>query len=69
MAIWDIKERNDLVRANEIRGDRALFAGGQTPSASNVVVAKALFFFSVIACSLLIVLISSLVWFGFLRTR
>tara|TARA_Y100000748_G_C15166690_1_gene360032 strand:+ start:235 stop:489 length:255 start_codon:yes stop_codon:yes gene_type:complete len=27
MAIWDIKERNDLVRANDVRGDKALFAG------------------------------------------
>ena len=33
MAIWKIKERNDLVRANEIRGSRGFFMGGTTPSA------------------------------------
>ena len=27
MAIWDIKERNKKVRANDVRGDKALFAG------------------------------------------
>ena len=33
MAIWKIKERNDLVRANEVRGSRGFFMGGTTPSA------------------------------------
>ena len=33
MAVWKIKERNDLVRANEIRGSRGFFMGGTTPSA------------------------------------
>ena len=33
MAVWDIKERNDLVRANEVRGSRGFFMGGTTPSA------------------------------------
>ena len=33
MAVWDIKERNDLVRANEVRGSRGFFMGGATPSA------------------------------------
>ena len=37
MAIWDIKERYKKARANEIRGQRALFGGGSTPSASNVI--------------------------------
>ena len=39
MAIWDIKERNDIVRANEdrfvIAGSRALFMGGFAPSDPN----------------------------------
>ena len=33
MAVWDIKERNDIVRANEIRGSRGFFMGGTTPGA------------------------------------
>ena len=33
MAVWKIKERNDLVRANEVRGSRGFFMGGTTPSA------------------------------------
>ena len=33
MALWKIKERNDLVRANEVRGSRGFFMGGTTPSA------------------------------------
>ena len=37
MAIWDIKERNKKVRANEIRGDRAIFSAGQTPSNVNTI--------------------------------
>ena len=37
MAIWDIKERNKKVRANEIRKNRALFGGGATPSAVNTI--------------------------------
>ena len=32
MAIWDIKERYKKARANEFRGQRALWGGGQTPS-------------------------------------
>jgi len=35
MAIWDIKERNNIVRANEFRGDRGVFGGGH--SAQNVI--------------------------------
>ena len=34
MAIWDIKERNDLVRANDVKGTRGLFSGGYTPPAN-----------------------------------
>ena len=37
MAIWDIKERNKKVRVNEIRGDRGLFGGGNTPSQVNTI--------------------------------
>ena len=35
MAIWDIRERYDLVRANDVKGTRGLFSGGYTPP-SNV---------------------------------
>ena len=38
MAIWDIKERNNLVRANQAsRGDRGAFGGGSTPSTSDII--------------------------------
>ena len=37
MAVWKIKERNELVRANEIRGDRQLHMGGGAPGNSDVV--------------------------------
>ena len=32
MAIWDIKERNKLVRGNDIRKSRVIFAGGGSPN-------------------------------------
>ena len=32
MAIWKIKERNELVRANDVKGTRGLFSGGNDPS-------------------------------------
>ena len=35
MAVWDIRERYDLVRANDVKGTRGLFSGGYTPP-SNV---------------------------------
>ena len=28
MAVWKIKERNELVRANKVKGTRGLFSGG-----------------------------------------
>ena len=38
MAVWDIKERNDLVRANQdelnIQGSRGIFMGGFAPTVS-----------------------------------
>ena len=34
MAIWDLKERYDLVRANDVKGTRGLFSGGYTPPAN-----------------------------------
>ena len=34
MAIWDIRERYDLVRANDVKGTRGLFSGGYTPPAN-----------------------------------
>ena len=38
MAIWDIKERYDLARANQAsRGDRGAFGGGSTPSHSDII--------------------------------
>ena len=37
MAVWDIKERYDLARSNDIRGSRAIFMGGGAPGDSNVV--------------------------------
>ena len=38
MAIWDIKERNNLARANQAsRGDRGAFGGGNTPSTSDII--------------------------------
>ena len=37
MAVWDIKERYKKARANEIRGDRAIFSAGQTPSNVNTI--------------------------------
>ena len=37
MAVWDIKERNALVRSNDIRGDRQMHMGGGDPGESNVV--------------------------------
>ena len=33
MAIWNIKEMNAKVRGNEIRGQRALFGGGEPAAA------------------------------------
>ena len=32
MAIWDIKERNNLVRANQIRGNRGFFSAAAVVS-------------------------------------
>ena len=37
MAIWKIKERNDLARQFELRGDRQLHMGGGAPGISDVV--------------------------------
>jgi len=38
MAVWDIKERNNLVRANQAsRGDRGAFGGGSTHSTSYII--------------------------------
>ena len=38
MAIWDIREANNLERAMQwSRGNNCLFGGGQTPSATTVV--------------------------------
>ena len=37
MAVWKIKERNELVRQFDIRGSRAIFMGGGAPGDSNVV--------------------------------
>ena len=35
MAIWDIKQRYNIVMNNEIRGDRCIFAGGN-PGPSDI---------------------------------
>ena len=35
MAIWDIRERYDLVRANDVKGTRGLFSGGYTSPAND----------------------------------
>jgi len=37
MALWNIKERYDLARSNDIRGDRQMHMGGGDPGESNVV--------------------------------
>ena len=37
MAIWKVKERNELAREFELRGDRQLHMGGGAPGASDVV--------------------------------
>ena len=37
MAVWDIKERNDIIRANDIRGNVGLFAGGNDGSLTSII--------------------------------
>ena len=37
MAIWDLKERNDIVRANDNRGNVGLFAGGNDGSLTAII--------------------------------
>ena len=36
MAIWDIKQRYNIVMNNEIRGDRCIFAGGAAPTVNTM---------------------------------
>ena len=37
MALWDIKERYDIIRSNQIRPGEVLYGGGNTGSASNII--------------------------------